>query len=88
MVRACFGCGSTAHLIQDCPHRTTQKVQEVREEMEEPEILFIGHTEIVEDHEFLARGFSQEEDLQGIAVLNASWFGQGDDQLFQGSSRG
>ena len=38
MVRACFGCGST-------------KVQEVREEMEEPEILFIGHTAIVEDHE-------------------------------------
>ena len=51
MVRACFGCGSTAHLIQACPHRTTQKVQEVREVMEEPEILFIGHTAIVEDHE-------------------------------------
>ena len=51
MVKACFGCGSTTHLIQDCPHRTTQKVQEVREEADEPEILFIGHTSMTSDQE-------------------------------------
>ena len=51
MVKACFGCGSTTHLIQDFPHRTTQKVQEVREEADEPEILFIGHTSMTLDQE-------------------------------------
>ena len=39
MLKACFGCGSTAHLIQDCFHWVTRKVQEVREEMDEPEDL-------------------------------------------------
>ena len=51
MVKARFGCASTTHLIQDCPHRTTQKVQEVREEADEPEILFIGHTSMTSDQE-------------------------------------
>ena len=51
MVKACFGCCSTTHLIQDCPHRTTQNVQEVREEANEPEILFIGHTSMTSDQE-------------------------------------
>jgi hypothetical protein len=47
--RACFGCGSTAHILRDCPNRMTQ-VQEVREEEDEDvEILFIGHTEAVEE---------------------------------------
>ena len=41
MVKAC--------LIQDSTHRTTQKVQEVREEADEPEILFIGHTSMTSD---------------------------------------
>ena len=42
--RACFGCGSTAHMVKDCPTRLGGQVQEVSVD-EQPEILFIGHTE-------------------------------------------
>ena len=48
MPRACFGCGSTSHLLKDCPSKVTHKVQEVRDDEEDVEILFIGHTEAVE----------------------------------------
>ena len=51
MVKACFGCGSTAHLVRDCPNKATQHVQEVRGEMDEPEVLFIGNTVMVEESE-------------------------------------
>ena len=45
MPRACFGCGSTTHLLRDCPNnKTTQEVQEVRGDAGEPEVLFIAHT--------------------------------------------
>ena len=46
MTRACFGCGSTAHLFKDCPTKADRQVQEVT--ADEPEILFIGHTEATE----------------------------------------
>ena len=36
----------------------------------------------------LTTGFFQKKDLQVIAMLEASWIGQKDDQEFQGSSRG
>ena len=48
MPKACFGCGSTTHLMRDCPNnpnKMDRQVQEVREEGNEPEILFIGHLE-------------------------------------------
>ena len=51
MVKACFGCGGTTHMIQYCPRRTTQKVQEVRDETDEPENMFIGHTSMTSDQE-------------------------------------
>jgi hypothetical protein len=50
MPRACFGCGSTAHLMRDCPNnRTTQDVQKVTGG-DEPEVLFIGQT-MVQDRQ-------------------------------------
>ncbi len=47
-VRACFGCGSAEHILRDCPNRARQ-VHKVTSE--EPELLFIGHTDaiVVED---------------------------------------
>ena len=65
-VRACFGYGSTAHLIQNCPLRTTQKVQEVKEEMVEQEILFIGHTAIAEDRESWQHVPSRRKTFKGL----------------------
>jgi cellular nucleic acid-binding protein len=38
--RACFGCGSTEHLLKDCP-KAPNKVNQVTEEPDE--ILFIGN---------------------------------------------
>jgi hypothetical protein len=38
-LRACFGCGSTDHLLKDCP-KAPGKVQQV---VQEEEILFIGN---------------------------------------------
>ena len=50
--KACFGCGSTAHLMRDCPHnKTTQEVQEVRGDVGDPEVLFIAHTMVQNDTE-------------------------------------
>jgi hypothetical protein len=40
MQRACFGCGSTEHILKDCP-KNPMKVQQVTEQPEE--ILFIGN---------------------------------------------
>ena len=40
MVKACFNCGSTSHLVRDCPGKGAQTVQQVK--TEEPEVLFIG----------------------------------------------
>ena len=51
MPRACFGCGSTAHLLRDCPNnKTTQEIHEVQGEAGGPEVLFIGHT-MVQDRQ-------------------------------------
>ena len=50
MARACFGCGSTTHLLRDCPNRVTHKVQEVTAEGE-PEVLFIGNIVMAEKEE-------------------------------------
>lgn len=48
--RACFNCGSTTHLMRDCPGRAALKVQEVSAE-EESEVLFIGHTTAIDVEE-------------------------------------
>ena len=40
-MRACFGCGSTDHILRDCP-KQANKVNQVTEEQEQDEILFIG----------------------------------------------
>ena len=47
MVKACFGCGSTAHLMRDCPNKEGQRVQQV--ETEGPEVLYIGHTDVIDE---------------------------------------
>jgi hypothetical protein len=39
MPRACFGCGSTEHLLRDCP-KNPAKIQQVEDKPEE--VLFIG----------------------------------------------
>ena len=46
MTRACFGCGSTAHLLRDCPEAPVKReVQQVRDEGREvPEVLVIART--------------------------------------------
>ena len=42
---ACFGCGSTAHLLRDCPMNSSKGDRQVQEvSADEPEVLFIGHT--------------------------------------------
>ena len=84
VVKACFGCGSTTHLIQDCLHRTPQKVQEVRDEADEPEILFIGHHLDDVRPRALAQSYSQKKDVQKIAVRNASRTGGGDQDEIPG----
>ena len=48
-VKACFSCGSTTHLVRDCPNNGDRRVQEVRDESSEPEVLFIGSTEAVDE---------------------------------------
>ena len=42
MKRACFVCGSTDHLMKDCPNNTA-KIQQVEEA--DSEILFIGQVQ-------------------------------------------
>jgi hypothetical protein len=49
MPRACFGCGSTAHMLRDCPNnKTAHDIHEVSGD--EPEVLFIGQT-VVQDRQ-------------------------------------
>ena len=45
MKRACFICGSTDHLMRDCPQNTqsTAKIQQIEEE--DSEILFISQVQ-------------------------------------------
>ena len=42
MPRACFGCGSTEHLMRDCPKRGAD-IQRVKKEEEPEEVMFIGN---------------------------------------------
>lgn len=48
MPRACFGCGSTEHLMRDCPRNT--KIQSVEDET--PEVLFIGNVQKQNEEEW------------------------------------
>ena len=43
MKRACFLCGSTDHIMRDCP-RNAARVQQVEEE-DSPEVHFIGNVQ-------------------------------------------
>ena len=55
MERACFLCGSTDHIMRDCP-RNASRVQQVEEEEEEgPEVLFIGNVQERRDDELWRR---------------------------------
>ena len=64
MRKACFGCGSTEHVIKDCPKNTN--VQQVEEDV--PEILFIGN---VQNKEALVDGEDEEEVVNGRQVENS-----------------
>ena len=48
MPRACFGCGSTEHLMRDCPRNP--KIQSVEDET--PEVLFIGNVQKQKEEEW------------------------------------
>ena len=48
MQKACFGCGSTEHLLKDCPENP--KIQNVEDEA--PEVLFIGNVQNRKEEEW------------------------------------
>ena len=48
MQKACFGCGSTEHLLKDCPKNP--KIQNVEDEA--PEVLFIGNVQNRKEEEW------------------------------------
>ena len=54
MLKACFTCGSLNHLARHCPQNPNgvpqqQRVNEVTVEGDQPEVLHIGHTELLEE---------------------------------------
>ena len=65
MRKACFGCGSTEHVIKNCPKNTN--VQQVEEDV--PEILFIGN---VQNKEAL-EGWNKMPMSRRLILVGRAW---------------